>query len=207
MVVTRGGNYNAHGEEKKDDDEPIVLDSQQFTSEHKTTEENNLSVKQKKNASIQQDTKQVQRKSPLLLLVCAIGITSCYLWYGTVQETLNSNREKESITLFLLATGTFSSFLLASIWTTVGQQILTTGSSHHDEKKAGNLNHILLIVTSTTYLSAMSASNESLHYVSYPTCVTRHTTLKQSVNNSSFQVLCKRVLISELKDYVVISNA
>ena len=80
MVVTRGGNYNAHGEEKKDDDEPIVLDSQQFTSEHKTTEENNLSVKQKKNASIQQDTKEVQRKSPLLLLVCAIGITSCYLW-------------------------------------------------------------------------------------------------------------------------------
>ena len=80
MVATRGGNYNALGEEKKDDDEVIVLDSQQFESKHKTTEENHLNVNKKKIALIQHDTKEVQRKSPLLLLACAIGITSCYLW-------------------------------------------------------------------------------------------------------------------------------
>ena len=128
-----------------------------------------------------------KKKSPLLLLLCATGITSCYLWYGTVQEHvfhLDNNEEgttdKQSITLFLLATGTFSSFLLAWVWTIIGPIILGSTkikneSNDIDNKAEGaggkKLNHALIVLTSLTYLSAMAASNESLHYVSYPTCV------------------------------------
>ena len=105
--------------------------------------------------------------NPLLLLVCAAGITSCYLWYGTVQEHVfhldgEDGGASESITLFLLATGTLSSFLLAWAWTILGPGAGGGG---------GRLDHPLIALTSLAYLSAMSASNESLHYVSYPTCV------------------------------------
>ena len=129
-----------------------------------------------------------EKKSPLLLLLCAIGITSCYLWYGTLQESLFTRRhqsgenekgddaENDSITLFLLATGTLSSVLLAWVWTLVGPFLLSssgtskTATIDNGSKKQG-LNHPLLFLTSVTYLTAMAASNESLHYVSYPTCV------------------------------------
>ena len=141
------------------------------------------------------------KKSSLLLLLCSSGITSCYLWYGAIQEHVfhldNEEEEegdggrggKESITLFLLATGTFTAFLLAWVWTIIGPIILpklvadrrTTKNSNIAAKSSasvaaaavdeGRLNHPLIIVTSITYLSAMAASNESLHYVSYPTCV------------------------------------
>jgi UDP-galactose transporter B1 len=123
----------------------------------------------------------VKKKSPLLLLLCATGITSCYLWYGTVQEHLfqidNANKESgnenQSITLFLLATGTFSSFLLALIWIGIGPLLLFSQDNDTEKSSSvdGRLNHPLLALTSVTYLSAMAASNESLHYVSYPTCV------------------------------------
>ena len=124
------------------------------------------------------------KKSPLLLLLCASGITSCYLWYGTIQEHIfhmdaadEEGNDKQIITLFLLATGTFSAFLLAWIWTMIQPILLSekSGSSakskHDNQAIVGSLNHPLIIVTSLAYLSAMSASNESLHYVSYPTCV------------------------------------
>lgn len=154
--------------------------------EEKKSDDNNTTTETKK------------KKSPLLLLLCATGITSCYLWYGTVQELLfvidNANKEEsdgdgndekqqhQSITLFLLATGTFSSFLLALVWIVFGPLLLAssqTNSSKENntvkvvavENDAGRLNHPLLALTSVTYLSAMAASNESLHYVSYPTCV------------------------------------
>ena len=125
--------------------------------------------------------------NPLLLLACAAGITSCYLWYGTVQEHVfhldGKNGGSESITLFLLATGTFSSFLLAWAWTIVGPILLPSSSDDGKPKSddggehagegggGGGLDHPLIALTSLAYLSAMSASNESLHYVSYPTCV------------------------------------
>ncbi|KAL7531276.1 hypothetical protein ACHAXR_003953 [Thalassiosira sp. AJA248-18] len=139
------------------------------------------------------------KKSPFLLLLCASGITSCYLWYGNVQEHIfhmdaadgngeGDNDDNQSITLFLLATGTFSSFLLAWIWTIIGPFILSSSEKKVDSKNndadgnqtdnqaasavaSGRLNHPLIVLTSLTYLSAMAASNESLHYVSYPTCV------------------------------------
>lgn len=137
------------------------------------------------------DPPRPQRKSPLLLLLCASGITSCYLWYGTVQEHIfhmdndaanddgDGGGDNGSITLFLLATSTFSSFLLALIWTVVGPILLpekkagtnTNGNGKARPAVEGRLNHPLMLMTSLAYLSAMAASNESLHYVSYPTCV------------------------------------
>ena len=111
----------------------------------------------------------VNGNNPLLLLVCAAGITSCYMWYGMVQEHVfhldgKDGGASESITLFLLATGTFSSFLLAWAWTILGPNAGGGGGG-------GGLDHPLIALTSLAYLSAMSASNESLHYVAYPTCV------------------------------------
>ena len=142
------------------------------------------------NVDVITNTRERNRSRPLLLLLCATGITSCYLWYGTIQEHLfqldkNENKEdneKQSITLFLLATGTFSSFMLALIWIVTGPLLLPQKTSNNDNSRKderrevevavdGRLNHPLLALTSITYLSAMAASNESLHYVSYPTCV------------------------------------
>lgn len=170
MVTTRRSNYEAFAEEKKEDDD-LFPRRASHTQQHATEVEMRpisprMQIKGK--VTTQQSFEPAQKKSPLLLLLCATGITSCYLWYGTVQETLNSNRGEESITLFLLATGTFSSFLLAWMWTNIGQRFLTR---RQDDKTEGKLNHLLLVLTSMTYLSAMAASNESLHYVSYPTCV------------------------------------
>jgi hypothetical protein len=115
------------------------------------------------------------------------------MYYGTVQELVFHIDKDEgtpgSITLFLLATNTFSSFLLAWIWTFIGPILLsqkkaktdynsnTTNSSKNSNQaddisssssSSSSLNHPLIILTSITYLLAMAASNESLHYVSYP---------------------------------------
>jgi UDP-galactose transporter B1 len=172
MVTTRRSDYDAIGEEKKDDDDLTAVASNVSLFNNSYDTKRRIGDQNKTNSVVttqQHAIESTEKRSPLLLLLCATGITSCYLWYGTVQETLNTNREKESITLFLLATGTFSSFLLAWIWTNVGQKLLTKGNQ--EKKAGGKLNHLLLVLTSTTYLSAMAASNESLHYVSYPTCV------------------------------------
>jgi len=171
-----------HIEEKKDDCDDDVIASASTTKAsaphypHHTITSSN------------QPNNETNKSRPLLLLLCATGITSCYLWYGTVQEHLfqidnaNSGDDKQSITLFLLATGTFSSFLLALVWIVIGPLLLaqttdcTSGKEnsprdHGQVQDNGRLNHPLLALTSITYLSAMAASNESLHYVSYPTCV------------------------------------
>lgn len=190
----------SHAEEKKDDDDFMynrpqsvgdhVYDVHQHSVEQK--ESTNAYTKENDNTPTSPRTK--KKKNPLLLLLCASGITSCYLWYGTIQEHIfhmdneeneneeegSDNNQNQSITLFLLATGTFSSFLLAWLWTLIGPILLSdksSGSSDRGKNKTdqviveGRLNHPLIVVTSLTYLSAMAASNESLHYVSYPTCV------------------------------------
>ena len=176
--------HSAHHlvEEKKDDsdndtNDNVIASSSSIIKSHATT-----------SSTLSSRSRRSHR--PLLLLLCATGITSCYLWYGTVQEHLfqidnaknkvgDDDDEQKSITLFLLATGTFSSFLLALIWIVIGPVLLaqkTTNPNNsseesHVDDNGGRLNHPLLALTSVTYLSAMAASNESLHYVSYPTCV------------------------------------
>ncbi len=131
------------------------------------------------------DTRLEKNGRPLYLLVCASGITSCYLIYGTIQEMLfhmdrqrggNGDETNDSITLFLLATSTFSSFLLAWIWTMIGPIMLSEKATEKciddiKNKAERRIYHPLVVLTSMTYLTAMAASNESLHYVSYPTCV------------------------------------
>ena len=173
-------------EEKKDDDDVIYQVDASASKQHHAKAHALGRQWEKKNMKHQ--TK--KKKSPLLLLLCATGITSCYLWYGTIQEHLfqldnakvvdeeNDGKKKQSITLFLLATGTFSSSVLALIWIMIGPIILSSSEANikqereaADSSSVGRLNHPLLAITSVTYLSAMAASNESLHYVSYPTCV------------------------------------
>ncbi len=183
---------HAHVEEKKDDyDDDGIASTTTIKTYYDYAPPDGAS------SSKQNSTKNRNNSRPLLLLLCATGITSCYLWYGTVQEHLfqldNNNKDgdddkKQSITLFLLATGTFSSSLLALIWIVIGPLLLaqsSKGSASNTENNSGGrdkqehvvaeqdgrLNHPLLALTSITYLSAMAASNESLHYVSYPTCV------------------------------------
>lgn len=125
-----------------------------------------------------------KKHKPLLLIVCATGITSCYMYYGAVQELvfhIDKDEDAGSMTLFLLATNTLSSFLLAWIWTFFIGPILPSQkkTSRNSNSSSSNkaiydsysLDHPLIILTSITYLLAMAASNESLHYVSYPTCV------------------------------------
>lgn len=178
-------------EEKKDDDDVICqVDSSTSKQHHAKAQASSTDdalAPREKNMKHQSKKK---KKSPLLLLLCATGITSCYLWYGTIQEHLfqldnaakvddeNDGKKKQSITLFLLATGTFSSSVLALIWIMIGPIILSTSQAKNrqereaaDSSSVERLNHPLLALTSVTYLSAMAASNESLHYVSYPTCV------------------------------------
>ena len=147
----------------------------------KSPSHHNSSPSLQKNMS----SKSTSKSRPLLLLLCATGITSCYLWYGIIQERIfdldnsdngdgedSGDNKNQSITLFLLATGTFSAFLIAWIWTLIGPMILKSDDNKlNKDTKGGKLNHPLIILTSLTYLSAMAASNESLHYVSYPTCV------------------------------------
>ncbi len=194
-----------HLEEKKDDyenDVSTIKTYYDYAPQSTSSDDDDDIVTTRGTNKNCNETRGYNNSRPLLLLLCATGITSCYLWYGTVQEHLfqldnastNNNKgdddgNKQSITLFLLATGTFSSCLLALIWIVVGPLLLAQSSkssdhsntknnrnrqNRHDdeaEQEDGRLNHPLLTLTSITYLSAMAASNESLHYVSYPTCV------------------------------------
>mmetsp|Transcript_11726 Transcript_11726/g.25361 ORF Transcript_11726/g.25361 Transcript_11726/m.25361 type:complete len:502 (-) Transcript_11726:120-1625(-) len=180
MVSTRAMKAMASfAEEKKDDDGDYSI----VANPPRSADEAQDPIKPQ---SIESDVPSAPatKKSPLLLLLCASGITSCYLWYGTVQEHIfhmdNSEEgegDNESITLFLLATGTFSAFLVAWMWSVMGPVLLPQksgsgdGSKRDNQALVGRLNHPLIVLTSLAYLSAMSASNESLHYVSYPTCV------------------------------------
>ena len=133
-------------EEKKDDDDVICQVDASANKQHHakagaSSTDDALAPWKKKNMKHQTKKK---KKSPLLLLLCATGITSCYLWYGTIQEHLfqldnakvvdeeNDGRKKQSITLFLLATRTFSSSVLALIW------IMIDRSSYHHHKQMVN---------------------------------------------------------------------
>ncbi|KAL7545859.1 hypothetical protein ACHAWF_009212 [Thalassiosira exigua] len=196
MVRTRSMKarpFDAEAEEKKDDDDYLVLgkDNKPQSIDYDEGARAPLKTYEDETAHGTDDAPSPPppkvKKSPLLLLLCASGITSCYLWYGTIQEHVyhmdaadqgEGGDDNPSITLFLLATSTFSSFFLASVWTVVGPILLSSGpdkggasSNKRASQGEGGLNHPLLLLTSLTYLSAMAASNESLHYVSYPTCV------------------------------------
>ena len=54
--------------------------------------------------------------SALLLLVCAIGICFCYLYYGLILEELNKQTKDARITTFLLFTQSANNALWAAIF-------------------------------------------------------------------------------------------
>jgi len=125
-----------HIEEKKDDYDDDVIASTSTTKADAPHHPHHTIT------SSNQPNNETNKSRPLLLLLCATGITSCYLWYGTVQEHLfqidnEGGDDKQSITLFLLATGTFSSFLLALVWIVIGPLLLaqTTDSTSGKEEE------------------------------------------------------------------------
>ena len=121
--------------------------------------------------------------NPILLLVCATGICFCYLSYGIILEKLNSNPATLHITTFLLFTQSINnavcSFLLGLLVQSY-EVIVSYGSAKkekqsriaaatEDIKHSGvPLNHRLLFTASFCYFAAMTATNEALAYVSYP---------------------------------------
>jgi len=100
---------------------------------------------------------------------CFLGINGCYLTYGFVQERLfhiDASSSVGPITTFLLVNQSCTNVLLSFIiiLTSTEQTKLGTPTS------IGNgLNHRALFCTACSYAAAMTFSNESLNYVSYPT--------------------------------------
>lgn len=116
------------------------------------------------------------------LFVCASGICACYLFYGVIQERLHSRDMQHvgSITTFLIASQTMTNSAVAAVWKFVEDSPLNPRGVHNKGKRkqlggfAGEdsgLNHFLLLLTSSCYFVAMTASNEALNYASYPTVV------------------------------------
>lgn len=103
------------------------------------------------------------------LLICAIGICTSYLYYGMLQEELFASSSKNNMHVgatFLLTSQSFSNNVIALVLTRIWP--------HQEEGKEGpvrRLNHPLLIATSLCYVVAMTCTNESLQYVSYPMAV------------------------------------
>jgi len=123
-------------------------------------------------------------KSKWLLALCGVGVCCCFLLYGVVQEQIYSLRsddgEKMSSTLFLLLTQTISNSVAAKI----GMQLQKLNvlpicvkrwfdSASNSERGTGedkrDINYKNIAITACMSVLAMSASNESLRYVSYPT--------------------------------------
>lgn len=118
------------------------------------------------------------------LILCALGIYTCYLRYGLLQESIYSTShgidgEKYSFSLFLVAIQTTTNALVALLALQSG--IFKKSKTAEEEKKCGDAKvvkkSILTIkgvpmfdyaVVSLTYLSAMVFSFTALNYMSYP---------------------------------------
>eukprot|EP00591_Stephanopyxis_turris_P005276 CAMPEP_0195521472 /NCGR_PEP_ID=MMETSP0794_2-20130614/18761_1 /TAXON_ID=515487 /ORGANISM="Stephanopyxis turris, Strain CCMP 815" /LENGTH=222 /DNA_ID=CAMNT_0040651041 /DNA_START=61 /DNA_END=726 /DNA_ORIENTATION=+ len=111
-------------------------------------------------------------------LFCAAGINICYLYYGVIQERLLRKRgdgglEDRPITAFILVSQAVTNAIVALVWMFVEQR--SKGKRHAEKNNdvdggvKDSLNHRLLLLTSFSYSVAMTASNESLNHISYPT--------------------------------------
>jgi len=117
---------------------------------------------------------------PASLIFCAIGICTCYIYYGILQERYFSG-EKRIGANFALVSQTFTNSLVALIWGRLANIFTTTGDwglskksykpSSKSSKQVLGLDHPLLMFTSFCYIAAMSTSNYSFQYVSYPVAV------------------------------------
>jgi UDP-galactose transporter B1 len=103
------------------------------------------------------------------LLICTLGIYTCYLGYGLAQEGVykpTEKGEKFGFTAFLLLAQCFTNAVFALI-------IMAYKAVAGSEKSAPALMPILFsfspILMSGSYVCAMFCSNEALKFVSYPT--------------------------------------
>lgn len=101
----------------------------------------------------------------LKLFISVVGIYTCYLTYGVLQEWIYSYRTPEgdrfSSTLFLLFIQVVANTVIAAVG------ILT--SSSPDDLKHSKMPVKSVAMMGLCYISAMMCSNEALKYVSYPT--------------------------------------
>ena len=96
-------------------------------------------------------------QNPFLLFICASGICTCYLYYGTIQEQLfskNSNSDMKkcgNTTTFMLVLSCFTNVLVATIWTWADQRMTSKSRSTTEkvelkhQKKDIRLNHKLFL--------------------------------------------------------------
>eukprot|EP00934_Nitzschia_sp_Nitz4_P005379 Nitzschia sp. Nitz4//scaffold16_size188269//42829//44328//NITZ4_001780-RA/size188269-snap-gene-0.140-mRNA-1//-1//CDS//3329538484//5369//frame0 len=101
----------------------------------------------------------------LRLTFCTLGICFCYWFYGFLQEKILSQTKLGAT--FILVVQTFVNIIVAIVW----QRVEKSPQEDDQKIKSLKLNHVLLAGTSSFYVLAMTASNEALRYVSYPTAV------------------------------------
>lgn len=107
------------------------------------------------------------------LIICALGICICYLSCGFINERLYSMpsvKQAGPISSFVVMTQTFTNFIVAFIWKFYNDSNnVDCNTANRKNEKVGVLNHKLFFATSFCYFAAMTLTNESLNYVSYPT--------------------------------------
>jgi len=104
------------------------------------------------------------------LLICTLGIYTCYLAYGIAQEGVykpTAKGEKFGFTAFLLLAQCLTNAVFA------GVLMLYQNATGKADKDAPKLAPILFslkpLLMSGSYVTAMFCSNEALKFVSYPT--------------------------------------
>lgn len=91
--------------------------------------------------------KQQTPQSPILLLICASGICTCYLYYGIVQEKLfskSSNNELKNCgntTTFMLVLSCITNVLVSIGWLWTEKRLSNDPVSTTDKRQSLNLNH------------------------------------------------------------------
>ncbi|KAG7351124.1 UAA transporter family protein [Nitzschia inconspicua] len=105
------------------------------------------------------------KSSALRFVTCALGICISYWFYGFLQEKLITKSRLGAT--FMLVVQTLVNILVALVW----QQVELRSTPHDQLPPRKSLNHPLIFLTSSCYVLAMAASNESLRFVSYPVAV------------------------------------
>lgn len=124
---------------------------------------------------------------PILLIICASGICICYVVYGMIQEQVlskdgNVMQEAGSITTFMLLLQCLTNMVVAMVLMVLQSKWKGDGGGEIGEHSTSQsssrymLNHPLLVATAFCYFTAMTATNESLAHVSYPTAVLAKST-------------------------------
>jgi solute carrier family 35 (UDP-galactose transporter), member B1 len=115
-------------------------------------------------------------------ITCASGICFSYWFYGFLQEKIITKSRLGAT--FMLVVQTVANILVALLWqhiegrrssSSARKKVYSSSSSSSSLSSSSSsllsLNHPLLFLTSSCYVLAMAASNESLRFVSYPVAV------------------------------------